>query len=608
MPRNRPLVATVEARIILEGGGAKGIAHLGVVKAIEERPEYDIKGLAGTSAGAFVAALCAAGYKSNDILEFPARDSDATRRQMSVLDMLGDAKRRQLHFYFGINRLIFRRLFSSHDRVNLKQFGLWALLAVVLLISVADFVLYNLVEVSFFDRAGREGVIFATSATVVRFLFWLALLYVVYLGICGFRGVFSAQRLSDSINEALAKQLRSDPSRRVLFRQLPRQLKIVVSDIQGRKLAIFSTGSTPDAPVAEAVVASMAIPLLFRPHYVDATPYLDGGLVANLPGWIFRPEQHSNRDSATIISAIEHRATDREARQWFISDLLKTVAFGARNADLWGHDRLIVMSSRPNIGVLDVADLSRMNAAYEDSHNYAKRAIEIELKRVFETQLLRRFVRRCLARLGHPRTEVRASLVERITLTSDAPHFSKLSICSGYEIGDLEPYAVFRSRGSILATSWERYQLSENSRRGGGDSDVEIDSISVATTLVDGVSADFHGQDFFEALPHLKHLQDASNHVHVAACALVNRKATYGDEREAPPAFLLDVRLPNELPPEGAGAVVELVQQSFETFLRHRRRRRAFRPFFDYQTIKRPPLGVGAARSAVAHSLGGGGR
>ncbi len=55
--------------MVLSGGGARGLAHVGVLKALtEEGIEPQV--LAGTSAGAIVAALYAAGYSAAEMLEF----------------------------------------------------------------------------------------------------------------------------------------------------------------------------------------------------------------------------------------------------------------------------------------------------------------------------------------------------------------------------------------------------------------------------------------------------------------------------------------------------------------------------------------------------------
>ncbi len=52
--------------LCLSGGGAKGAAHIGVIKALEEE-NIRICAISGTSSGSIVASLYACGYKANDI-------------------------------------------------------------------------------------------------------------------------------------------------------------------------------------------------------------------------------------------------------------------------------------------------------------------------------------------------------------------------------------------------------------------------------------------------------------------------------------------------------------------------------------------------------------
>lgn len=55
--------------LVLSGGGARGIMHLGVIKALQERgiqPDF----ISGTSAGAIVGALIAHGHTPDEILSF----------------------------------------------------------------------------------------------------------------------------------------------------------------------------------------------------------------------------------------------------------------------------------------------------------------------------------------------------------------------------------------------------------------------------------------------------------------------------------------------------------------------------------------------------------
>lgn len=62
------VITEMEISLALGGGGAKGIAHLGVLRFLEKHG-FQVKAISGTSAGGIVAALFAAGYSSLEILE-----------------------------------------------------------------------------------------------------------------------------------------------------------------------------------------------------------------------------------------------------------------------------------------------------------------------------------------------------------------------------------------------------------------------------------------------------------------------------------------------------------------------------------------------------------
>lgn len=58
----------MEAGLVLSGGGARGIAHIGVIKALEELG-LAFTHLAGTSSGAIVGSLYSYGYTPDEILK-----------------------------------------------------------------------------------------------------------------------------------------------------------------------------------------------------------------------------------------------------------------------------------------------------------------------------------------------------------------------------------------------------------------------------------------------------------------------------------------------------------------------------------------------------------
>ena len=61
LAQNRPTVG-----VVLSGGGASGVAHVGVLKALEEN-NIPIDYIVGTSAGALVGAMYASGYSPDEI-------------------------------------------------------------------------------------------------------------------------------------------------------------------------------------------------------------------------------------------------------------------------------------------------------------------------------------------------------------------------------------------------------------------------------------------------------------------------------------------------------------------------------------------------------------
>ncbi len=65
--------------------------------------------------------------------------------------------------------------------------------------------------------------------------------------------------------------------------ELPVRTFIGATDLDAGIKAVFSTG-----PIAERVVASCSIPIVFEPKEIDGTRYVDGGVLRNLPAWTIR--------------------------------------------------------------------------------------------------------------------------------------------------------------------------------------------------------------------------------------------------------------------------------------------------------------------------------
>ncbi|MDH5602425.1 MAG: patatin-like phospholipase family protein, partial [Cyclobacteriaceae bacterium] len=75
--------------LALSGGGARGIAHLGVLKALEEK-KIKPSIISGTSAGALTGALYAYGYSPDELFDIIAKTRiiTAMRPSLSVKGLL----------------------------------------------------------------------------------------------------------------------------------------------------------------------------------------------------------------------------------------------------------------------------------------------------------------------------------------------------------------------------------------------------------------------------------------------------------------------------------------------------------------------------------------
>lgn len=98
--------------VVLSGGGAKGIAHLGVLKVLEEQ-DIPIDYICGTSMGSFVGVLYSAGYSVDSIMSIlGSLDKDALSRDRIPRDFIDFRERDDYEKYiisanfddnFGIN-------------------------------------------------------------------------------------------------------------------------------------------------------------------------------------------------------------------------------------------------------------------------------------------------------------------------------------------------------------------------------------------------------------------------------------------------------------------------------------------------------------------------
>jgi NTE family protein len=281
---------------IFEGGGAKGLAHVGAIAAAQELG-VQFAGVAGASAGAIVASLIAVGYPPNALYD-PITQSGLLAGRLT--DLFGPGEWNAWKQF----------TLALHDKLsNTTPFRAW-------------------LGAPSFYRNWRDA---------------LTRLIASY-------GFFDSDPIEQTIDTWLRGGKINIPphQERLLFSDLdPTKmppLRIVASDIGAQAPIVFSREKTPDIPVARAVCASIAIPFAFRPVELEVDGELrtlvDGGLVSNFPVWIF---DDARRKRATPTPTLGFRLLERadpsndnrEGPLRFMGRLLET----ALNANVEIHAR-----------------------------------------------------------------------------------------------------------------------------------------------------------------------------------------------------------------------------------------------------------------------------
>ncbi|KAI8497588.1 hypothetical protein Bbelb_248940 [Branchiostoma belcheri] len=209
--------------LVMEGGGAKGIAYVGAVKILEDAGIMkNITRFAGTSAGAITAAMLAVGMTSEEI-----------KREMSEVDML---------------------------KVVIDGGG--PLPGVFKKIGMG----FNVVC----DAGANPGKVKCYIKIVRnRFLEWMGSILQKYLA------------------KHQHKDLGKDVTFSQLYHALGHELCIVAYNMEYAQETYFHVKTTPLTKIREAVRMSMSIPVVFQPYKLGGFKYMDGGLVANFPVYCY---------------------------------------------------------------------------------------------------------------------------------------------------------------------------------------------------------------------------------------------------------------------------------------------------------------------------------
>ena len=355
---------------IFEGGGAKGVAHVGALDAIANN-NLDIVGVAGTSAGALVAVLVAIGLDAVDIMD--EHDCDANILKRNGLDPIKLLGVREWGRFRTLHRL--------------------------------------------FEYLGQEESPGAFKCW--NFLVSLPFAATTFASLIRRRGHFSNTPIKNFVNKVIRDRLDMINSEAGLDWDIPEEptfgdlargwptvvpLKIVVTDVSSGELKIFDR-RTAKVKVAEAVAASIAIPFIFEPARIPSFSdgfFADGGLVSNLPLWAYIEEklifERRGAPRVPVIGFSLQASRRKDGRNGqpklldYVGSLVETALAGSQGISRQFLDDLTVIPLSTNLEMLDFgtswAELKKAREAGRiDADRHIRFLLQVKPDRIrFELQ------------------------------------------------------------------------------------------------------------------------------------------------------------------------------------------------------------------------------
>ena len=224
------LVRAQGVGLVLSGGGAKGLYHIGVLQALEEN-NVAIDYVAGTSMGSIIAGLYAAGY---------------TPEQMKEIAESG-----------AIQQWVSGRIDKKHNRYYREEDTPPSLFTLRFNVSKRDSTNYN-------QQLAPEGSNVRTIELPTDFI--------------------SSAQIDLALNEIFRP---ATEGAKEDFNKLFVPFYCVAADMNTRKEVVFRNGD-----LGEAIRASMSIPFVFKPLRNDDMLLYDGGVFNNFPWRYMREFYH----------------------------------------------------------------------------------------------------------------------------------------------------------------------------------------------------------------------------------------------------------------------------------------------------------------------------
>lgn len=323
----------MKAYVIFSGGGAKGLAFTGCMRAMEE---LEIKPVAygGVSVGSIFAYLASIGYKGNELFI--------------------ETKAKNLHKKFQIKAVAPSKIIDDIDNTLKTRKN----------------------QSTFFKNLSSMFSIRSAMTQISRHEENLSKLFMEY-------GIIDTSDVLETINELSRIKLPGSDFNNIRFSDLdgPNNplLKIVSSNIT----KLTSNISSPDSPdtnkISTSIQSSIAFPILFKPIQHENEYYVDGGLTSNAPSFIFQREFRDMPYPILLFNLFPNRGMYNSIHNFstYLKNLLST-ALGASDKLLLNSNPALEIAIESTIDTfpdtISDSDLERMDElGYETTMQFFSR-------------------------------------------------------------------------------------------------------------------------------------------------------------------------------------------------------------------------------------------
>ncbi|WP_279131074.1 patatin-like phospholipase family protein [Photobacterium phosphoreum] len=242
----------MDAYAVFEGGGVKGAAFAGALKAAEEHGVNFI-GYGGASAGSIVAFLATLGFSGDEILIIMKSFSFNKLLDEPIHDEIESTKKNLKEIFEKIKH-----------KSNLCK------LYVIIKNKKKIIPAYNIIR-----RIIKDNGAYSTRNIISLLSYQAFIKYPNDIKYCNKRNEFYLSFLE-------------------LYKLTGKDLKVISTDLISGSAQIFSHLTTPEDCVFQAIAASSSYPFVFKPKEDNGKYYVDGGLSCNLPTYLFHDEYYKN--------------------------------------------------------------------------------------------------------------------------------------------------------------------------------------------------------------------------------------------------------------------------------------------------------------------------